>query len=176
MQNVCINLDTDFSKIKETLLELSNKNELEICISYISNFESTKILREIMTELCKNYCSDDKFKSRVVLIVDELNNNAIEYWSNNGDINKVYIKINKEKLHTDICIEVEDTWKWTNHKDAKSMEELQKQRKEDWFDNYNSIRGRWLFLIIDKIVDKLYFRDSEAWGLIVGVEKKLYKK
>ena len=42
-----------------------------------------------------------------------------------------------------------------------------------WFDSHNSIRWRGLFLIIYKLVDNLYFKDSTKGGLIVGIQKKV---
>jgi hypothetical protein len=50
---------------------------------------------------------------------------------------------------------------------------LAEKKKKRWFDNYKSIRWRWLFLIIDKMVDKLYFKDSKDWWLIVWLKKEI---
>ena len=50
---------------------------------------------------------------------------------------------------------------------------LAEKKKKRWFDNYHSIRWRGLFLIIDKMVDKLYFKDSKNWWLIVWLKKEI---
>jgi hypothetical protein len=56
--------------------------------------------------------------------------------------------------------------------ECKGDEKLRKNKQNKIIPN-NSIRWRWLFMIIDKLVDKLYFKDSKNWWLIVGIEKKL---
>jgi hypothetical protein len=53
------------------------------------------------------------------------------------------------------------------------MEVMKIEKDRIWFDKHHGIRGRWLFLITQKIVDTLYFKDSEKWGLIVGIEKTI---
>jgi hypothetical protein len=40
------------------------------------------------------------------------------------------------------------------------MYDLKNFRKQELLNNHNSIRGRGLFIIIDKLVDELYFKDS----------------
>jgi len=113
---------------------------------------------------------DDKWSRRVVLIIDELNNNAIEYGSASWDINKMkFLFTQEEKIS--LKIEVEDSGKWEKSKDAAYMESLQKKRLGQWFSDHKSIRWRGLFMIIINLVDKLYFRDSDSGWLIVGVEK-----
>lgn len=47
--------------------------------------------------------------SRLTLMVDEMNNNAIEYGSQAGDINKLRFHCNYTKDTIDINIEVEDS-------------------------------------------------------------------
>jgi hypothetical protein len=112
---------------------------------------------------------------KITLIIDELNNNAIEYWSKNWDINKLRFKAKKNNNTIELNIEVEDSWKWIKSKKAINMEELRVKRLKAWYSNHNSIRWRWLFLIILKLVDDLYFKDSESWGLIVWIKKIINK-
>ena len=113
---------------------------------------------------------DDRWRRRIVLIVDELNNNAIEYGSKKGDINKMRFFFEKNTKGL-LSIEVEDCGTWKEAKTAEAMELLQIQKKKDGFKNHASIRGRWLFMIILNLVDELYFKDSDAGGLIVWVSK-----
>jgi hypothetical protein len=53
------------------------------------------------------------------------------------------------------------------------MRKKQKDVLEKWFRNHSSIRGRWLFMIIIKIMDELYFENSQKWWLIVWIKKDL---
>jgi hypothetical protein len=47
------------------------------------------------------------------------------------------------------------------------MENLKQEKKQLGFEGHHSIRGRGLFLITEKIVDNLYFKDATDGGLIV---------
>jgi hypothetical protein len=116
---------------------------------------------------------DKTWKSRLILITDELNNNAIEYWSSKWDNNKLTVIFYIKNNSIDLFLEVEDTWRWKLHKTSKEMILLRNKKKLNWFFKNNWIRWRWLFMIIEKIVDKLYFKDSEKGGLIVWINKKI---
>ena len=102
-----------------------------------------------------------------------MNNNAIEYGSNSGDLNKMNLVINKQENWFSINLEIIDSWNWTMHKTALEMEELRNNKVQKWFDNHNSIRWRGLFLIITKLVDELYFKDDENWWLVVWINKNI---
>jgi anti-sigma regulatory factor (Ser/Thr protein kinase) len=115
------------------------------------------------------------WKNRLVLVIDELNNNAIEYWSKPWDKNKIIFKISNTKKYFLFNIEVYDSGLGKLTKTADEMEIIRNKKKEAWFNKYKSIRGRGLFLIIEKLVDKLYFKDWENWELIVWIEKKIEK-
>jgi hypothetical protein len=52
---------------------------VKVCFNYVSNFENTKTLRDMFSEICNIYNIDEMWKNRLVLVIDELNNNAIEY-------------------------------------------------------------------------------------------------
>ena len=118
---------------------------------------------------------DKKWVPRFILITDELNNNAIEYWSLEEDINYMRFKVEycEEKNICKVKLEVEDSWKWKKTKTADEMYNLEDNKITQWFDHYTNIRWRWLFLIIHKLVDNLYFKDADTWGLIVWIEKQL---
>jgi hypothetical protein len=65
---------------KELLIDSLCKSEgIDISIVYCSDFKSAKLLREIVDDLCKKCGINTRWRSRLVLIIDELNNNAIEY-------------------------------------------------------------------------------------------------
>ena len=173
MNKICINIDDTFSYDNNFLEKIDSKNESEINISFISDFKSAKILRIFMTDLSDKLKIDNIWKSRLILITDELNNNAIEYWSKLWEINSFKITIKPSSNDVILNFEVSDTWKWDDAKTAKEMILIRNRKKLDWFFKNNWIRGRWLFMIIEKLVDKLYFKDSENWWLTVWIEKRL---
>jgi anti-sigma regulatory factor (Ser/Thr protein kinase) len=160
---------------KELLIDSLCKSEgIDISIVYCSDFKSAKLLREIVDDLCKKCGINTRWRSRLVLIIDELNNNAIEYWSQQGDDNYMNIKLSK-KSDTELFIDVSviDSWQWDHAKNADDMLILKKKNENKDFSNHDSIRWRGLFLIISHLVDELYFEDSDKGGLIVGARKLL---
>ena len=64
-------------------------------IEYDSRYENTRILREIIDEFCTIFDIPPKWRTRIVLIYDELNNNAIEHGSIASDTNLCYISLEK---------------------------------------------------------------------------------
>jgi len=169
MNDNCLLVNSVLSK-KKILNYIKNNRNKEICLKYFSDFSNTKLIRLIVLLICKYYNIPAMIQSRIILIVDELNNNAIEYWSQKDDINKLVLNIIKYENTIKLNIEVTDSWKWAFAKKAFMMENLRDIKLKAWFDEYVSIRGRGLFMIITKIVDKLYFKDDiEAW-LIVWVD------
>jgi hypothetical protein len=85
---------------------------------------------------------------------------------------RIYIKKTPEN-EFDINVEVEDAGNWKSPQKAKDMEKLRNNKLKEWFENHTFIRWRWLFMIITKLVDELYFKDSNKWWLIVWVNKKI---
>lgn len=150
---------------------LYSENSLDISFLFKSDFKNSKILRDYLFIIFDFLWLDLIWKNRFILIVDELNNNAIEYGSKANDMNILRFNSKIEDNQIFITIEVEDAGTGISPKSAWEMEEVRVQRLEKWFENHNSIRGRGLFLIITKLVDRLYFKDAGEKGLIVGVEK-----
>ena len=153
-----------------------DKNGLNICIEYPAIFRSAKVLRDFIVDIADFFHFKWTWKSRLTLIADELNNNWIEYWSIEKDINKMTIRIIIESGEVSLILEVEDSGNWSDSKTAEQMnqkrEEKEKEKKNIWF-QASWIRGRWLYLIITKLVDELYFKDSATWWLIVWIKKKI---
>jgi len=89
--------------------ELENSKELDLELIYSSNFLNTSIIRKFMSLLCDELCLDSTIKFKMILITDELNNNAIEYGSLEKDINIMRIFIKKDELYYYFIIEVEDS-------------------------------------------------------------------
>lgn len=167
------NLNNSFFNKEEYIDKCLNGWKLCLEFHYLSCFENTKILRDFINIICKKFNVSEKNTWRFILVTDEMNNNAIEYWTSSWyeNIIRIIVKSNWEKLY--FVIEVEDKWNWEKHKTAKEMEELKNNRLKTWFNVHTSIRWRWLFMIIINIVDKLYFIDSKKWWLIVGIEKEI---
>ena len=172
MTNLCTKIDSNFSYDGSFIEKLNFRKKSEITFEYISDFRSTKILRTFISELSQKLYIDKLWERRLILIVDELNNNAIEYWTKPWDYNRLTVYIDMVDNNLNLKIEVEDCWNWALPKTAKEMMQLREKKIKNGFNN-NSIRWRWLFMIIDKLVDKLYFKDSPKWWLIVGIEKNL---
>lgn len=158
-------LDIINSLFKEWLLNIE--------FIYKSRFENTKDLRDFVDVICSTLKLSDKLKSRIVLISDELNNNAIEYWSDSEWFNFLRINSNIEDWFINFNLEVEDNWKWRAPKKALDMETMRAHKLKLGYFNHDSIRGRGLFLIIVKLVDRLYFKNSKSWWLIVWVKMKI---
>ncbi len=150
--------------------------DFEINIDFVSDFKSAKLLRNFVSSLSEKISIDNIWKSRLILVADELNNNAIEYWSKSWEMNLFKITITHIDKGFNLNIEVHDTWNWPKAKKSFEMEEMRDNKKKEWFSNHNSIRGRGLFMIIEKLVDELYFKDSESWWLIVWINKKFEAK
>jgi len=150
-----------------------NKKNLDVCFEYKSIFKNTKNIRVFVEKIVSNLLIDKTWIPRLILITDELNNNAIEHWSIDWDNNYMKFIIKHDKSEVNIKIEVEDSWKWENHKCAEEMYNMREDKLSIWFEKYRAIRWRGLFLIINKLVDELYFKDSKKWGLIVWIDKKI---
>lgn len=149
----------------------SDRITLSFC--YSSNFTNTRIIRRFVELASVKIGMSEEWVNRMILIVDELNNNAIEHGSTDTSQSEMRVTMDKTDIHIQVNIEVEDSWTGPHPKKAKDMELLREKALQKWFKHHNSIRGRGLFLIITKLVDTLYFSDSETWGLIVGIHKKV---
>lgn len=143
--------------------------------SYVSVFKSAKTLRDFIELVCEKLWFDKWLTSKFILIADEMNNNAIEYGSLAKEINYMRISTEEKSDHTNLVLEVEDTGHGNKHKKSLDMETLRAHQLRLWYGTHKSIRGRGLFMIIVKLVDRLYFKDSPTGGLIVGIKKRLKK-
>ncbi len=146
---------------------------INVSFSFVSDFMISRLFREIINNIGDLIWLNWRSKARIVSVIDELANNAIEHWSKKGDINKLRINIDKEYDGLVISIEVEDTGNWVSPKKAFEMRNLRDMVLKRWFSWHKSIRWRGLFMIIINLVDDLYFNDSKEGGLVVWVKKKL---
>lgn len=166
------NLPSSFN-INEFISEKIIDWNIDIEFIYVSNFKNTKLLRDFIEVICLELWIPGKEIPIFILIVDELNNNAIEYWTEEGWYNRLRVKCIKINEYLTINIEVEDTGKWKKHKNALEMETMRAHQLKLWYNWHKSIRWRWLFMIIFNTVDRLYFKNTKTWWLIVWIKKKL---
>ena len=73
-----LNTTTNYSQL---VAKCMDKDDLQVSFSYASDFRSAKTLRDIFEAICHIYHFDEMLTSRMTLVIDELNNNAIEYGS-----------------------------------------------------------------------------------------------
>jgi len=165
-------LPEDLNK-EDFISNLLNNKEIDIEFIYNSDFKNAKILRDFIEIICNKLGFPHKDVSRFILIVDELNNNAIEYGTLDWYNNKLRIRTKWDNKVVDINIEVEDFGNWKKHKKALDMETMRAHQLKLWYGNHESIRWRGLFMITVKSVDRLYFKDTDNWGLIVWIKKKV---
>jgi len=173
MNLIYIDKLTEWHNKEDMIKSLYVDEKLDIEFIYKSDFNNTKDLRDFIESICVILWFPDKLLSRVILISDELNNNAIEYWTDKEWFNILRIISRVEDWVVNFKLEVEDNWKWRLPKNALDMETLRAHRLKLGYWKHNSIRWRGLFLIIVKLVERLYFRDSEEWGLIVWIKMKI---
>jgi len=173
MNSILLEKFCNKSDINTCISEIWWDDEIKLNIRYISEFSSTKKIREFIDSICKKYHISPRWRTRLVLIVDELNNNAIEYWSRLGDTNTFEIYLKKANSRLDVEISVADNGNGSNPKTASEMETIKKSFADIDYKEHASIRGRWLFLIISHLVDSLQFHDNKNGGLRVVIQKRL---
>lgn len=167
-------LDLSLDKKEHIRRLAADLTNIHLDFEYVSDFKNTKELRDFVSALTELVGMPKMWRNRFVLVTDEMNNNAIEYGSRPEDTNRITFKVIKRWKNIKMFVEVEDTGRWKAPKTADQMYKLKDEKLKIWFDSRDIwIRWRWLFLITRGTVDKLYFEDSEKWGLIVWVEKDI---
>lgn len=160
------------SDILESLTrEIDTKNTSEYIFHYKADFSNSKIIRDFVGAIFDAFNIPCLWRGRFILVTDELINNSIEHGSQSDDINRCIIRIENIKQNQfHISVEVHDTG---NGEKIISMEEIKKDRtkNEENGEIYMGTRGRGLFHITEKIVDKLSFSQSDHGGLAVKIEK-----
>ncbi len=152
------------------------KNDIKLHIDFWADHSQSKIIRDYVGFLFDNFWIANPWKGRFILITDELINNAIEHGSAPGDLDSCVIEAWENDIW-DFCIviEVHDTGNWKDSKDATHMNEIKEAKLEkgsEW-NIYMEKRGRGLFYITEKIVDRLSFSESPIGGLAVKIEKNI---
>jgi anti-sigma regulatory factor (Ser/Thr protein kinase) len=106
---------------------IETHNEILLELHYLSDFKNAKILRDFLEELLVQMKIPAQTVSRFILAGDELNNNAIEYGSAAGELNKMRVIVKKVEKTYSIQLEVEDTG--TGEK-SKTADEMRKKQKD----------------------------------------------
>lgn len=169
MEEVHLTNVPESSEIWTYLRKYVKDDYFAISFVYESSFSNTSKLRMLVENLFDIFQLDPKDKNRLVLVSDELNNNAVEHGTGEWWENKTSILIEKKKEGLNVKIEVTDS----GSGEAEKMEKLKREKDAIGFEKHHGIRGRGLFLITEKIADKLYFKNADWWGLTVWIEKKL---
>ncbi len=152
--------------------EFADPADCEMELTFESSFPLSRHVRETLSFAIRRNGIDARWQNRFALISDELVNNSIEHGSKRGETNSFYMKISKDAEGV-LCLtaEVTDTGNGPERKDAEKMAAMLAERKKTWFTDATRKRGRG-FQIMEKLVDKIYFRDAEKGGITVGVMKR----
>ncbi len=175
MEDYLIDCSSDIDDINKTIDDIKDKSSLNLIFKYNSDFSNAYKMRRIVENFFVKLGFSWKWKTRFIMISDELNNNAIEYWTIKHENNIMAITVNREWKDLIVDMSVEDKGNGNFPKNATDMEELRKVKTKENIMNSDSIRWRWLFLIISQMVDDLYFKDSSKWWLVVWITQKLVK-
>ncbi len=151
---------------------LPNPADCEMELTYVAHFPLSRHVRESLSHLLGRNGIDARWQNRFALISDELVNNSIEHGSTTGETNSCYMKIAKGADGVlSLTLEVTDTGHGLHARNAAEMVALLAEKKKTWFTDSTRKRGRG-FQIMEKLVDRVYFRDATKGGLTVGVTKK----
>lgn len=155
---------------------LSNKDRMSCHIEFWADHSQSKIIRDFVWMIFDKHNINHPWRGRFILITDELINNAIEHWSAQGDIDSCIIEswMTPDKGFY-ITLEVHDTGRWKDAKDAEHMDQVKAKKLEEHNDAWVHMekRWRWLFYITEKLVDRLSFSESPKWWLAVKIEKNI---
>jgi anti-sigma regulatory factor (Ser/Thr protein kinase) len=150
---------------------------LECQLDFGADFSQSKIIRDIIGRIFDAHGIGSPWRGRLILITDELINNAIEHGSALGDLDSCIIQASRRADGSfALVIEVHDTGNGKDAKDAAhmdtiKMDHLDSENKKDGV--YTERRGRGLFYITEKLVDRLSFATSPRGGLAVKIEKNI---
>jgi anti-sigma regulatory factor (Ser/Thr protein kinase) len=153
---------------------LNDDDHIAFHIEFWASHEQSKILRDFVGLIFDKYNIHSPWRGRFILITDELINNAIEHGSMEGDVDSCIIHAGKrENDEFFIELEVHDTGNGKDAKDATHMESIKAEKLKNKNAAYMEKRGRGLFHITEKLVDRLSFSQSPKWGLAVKIQKKI---
>ncbi|MBS9784414.1 ATP-binding protein [Candidatus Gracilibacteria bacterium] len=153
---------------------LQEKQEFTCEILFPADFAMSKTIRDMIGEIFDRYDISKQWRGRFILISDELVNNSIEHGSHEGDENmcKISAGINDEGKFF-IQFEVHDNGGEENFEAVKQELEEAQECIEKPGEIYMEKRGRGLFMITKKLVDRIQFTKSEKGGLAVKIKKTI---
>lgn len=152
---------------------ITDINSIKVHIDFWADHEQSKILRDFVGYIFDQHDIHVPWRGRFILITDELINNAIEHGSREGDIDSCLIEAGKRGDEFYIVLEVHDTGNGKDAKDATHMEQIKHEKLSHNGKTYMEKRGRGLFHITEKLVDRLAFSQSPRGGLAVKIEKRI---
>lgn len=149
--------------------------------AFPSTYSSSKTIRDFVALIFDHFGLMPPWRSRFILIIDELVNNAVAYGSLKDEENIFRLFFETKGEDTDhnkvyhVCIEVQDTGNGPGTKTAGEMRNLRDSLKalHTQDEHYMGKRGRGLFMLTEHIVDTLDFRDNPDGGLTVFIEKTI---
>ena len=168
-------LDTE-QAVHELQALADNNVVIECQIDFGTDHAQSKVIRDFIGYIFDKYNVDKLWRGRFVLITDELINNAIEHGSADWDLDSCIIRASEDdKKDFSITLEVHDTGRGKDSKDATHMEDIKNKKLEEHNEEWIHMekRGRGLFYITEKLVDRLSFSESIKWWLAVRVEKNI---
>jgi anti-sigma regulatory factor (Ser/Thr protein kinase) len=110
---------------------ITDTNNISCEISFDADHSRSKIIRDFVGSLFDIHQIEQPWKGRFVLITDELINNAIEHGSQSTDIDSCIIEAHNTKEGFTISLEVHDTGRGKDAKDATHMETIRDDRLSD---------------------------------------------
>lgn len=167
-------LDITHLTYEEALAEfkktLDSSEHLSWRIDFIADHAQSRIIRDIVGNIFEFFKLVAPWKGRFTLVADELINNAIEHGSAEGDLNYCIIDVHQDTIIFRITMEIHDTGHGDGVKNPEALQEIREEKlHKDQMELWH--RGRWLFLITEKIVDRLTFESSPLGGIMVKIEK-----
>lgn len=144
-------------------------------IDFWADHSQSKVLRDFIGKIFDAHNIHAPWRGRFILITDELVNNAIEHGSRYGDLDACVIIASRDAAGTfRIILEVHDTGTGKDSTGLDGLLKIKKHKEEVEHDDvYMEKRGRGLFHITEKLVDKLEFSESPKGGLAVKIEKNI---
>ena len=163
--------------IQELAKALENKDNIACHIDFWVDHSQSKIIRDFVGSIFDAHSITHPWRGRFILITDELINNAIEHGSQEWDIDSCVIEAGKRSNNGEffITLEVHDTGNGKDAKDASHMDQIKEKALCERDENgiYMEKRGRGLFHITEKLVDRLSFSQSPKGWLAVKIEKRI---
>ncbi len=137
MKEFCLIGQTYEEGFKELVSAIDTSSEMAYIIDYRADFANSKIIRDFVGAIFDAFTVPKPWRGRFILITDELINNSIEHGSQENDMNRCIINVEKNGNNTlfRISVEVHDT----GNKGEKfvSLEEIKKEQDEKKIEKNN---------------------------------------